>query len=155
MARLTLTYPFHIRFIEYMPIGTDPVQSRNYFLSASEIRERIEQTAPLLPVSRTAIDGPAMRFRFAGAPGEIGLITAMSAHFCDTCNRLRLTAKGQLRPCLLSDETVDILTPLRENATDAELAACFSQAIWRKQNKHHMNFTRDRMLQTKMVSIGG
>lgn len=155
MARLTLTYPFHIRFIEYMPIGTDPVQSGSYFLPAAKIRKRIEQTAPLMPVSRTAMDGPAERYRFVDAPGEIGLITAMSAHFCGTCNRLRLTANGQLRPCLLSDETVDILTPLRENACDESLAALFWQAIRKKQNRHHMNFTRDRMLQTKMVSIGG
>ena len=155
MARLTLTYPFHVRFIEYMPIGTDPVLSRGSFLPASEIRKRMERAAPLATVSEAPLDGPAKRYRFKDAPGELGLITAMSDHFCGSCNRLRLTAKGELRPCLLSDETVDILTPLRENARDEALAARFIQAIRKKQNRHHMDFSRDRMLQTKMVSIGG
>lgn len=155
MGRLTLQYPFHVRFIEYMPIGTDPVASRSHFLSAAEIRKRLARIAPLLPVARTAHSGPARLYRFAGAPGEIGLITAMSAHFCDTCNRLRLTADGRLRPCLLSDETADIMTPLRAGAPDDALAAVFLQAVSRKGEKHGMDFTRHRSLHTKMVSIGG
>lgn len=155
MARLSMRYPFHVRFIEYMPIGTDPVQARNYFLSVARMRQRLGRIAPLLPVAGTRRDGPAQRYRFAGAPGEIGLIGSMSAHFCDACNRLRLTADGHLRPCLLSEETVDVMTPMRDGASDIALAARFLQALRLKRGKHRMDFTRDQVLPTKMVSIGG
>lgn len=155
MAQLSMRFPFHVRFIEYMPIGTDPLQARNHFLPISEMRKRLERMAPLLSVTGTRNDGPAQRYRFTDAPGEIGLIGSMSAHFCDSCNRLRLTADGQLRPCLLSEETVDVMTPLRNGASDKALAARFLETIRQKRGKHHMDFTRDQVLQTKMVSIGG
>lgn len=155
MAELTLRYPLHIRFIEYMPIGTDPQQAYNYFIPSSTIHSRLARLAPLTPVSGSTQDGPAQRFRFAGAPGEIGLISAMSAHFCRTCNRLRLTADGKLRPCLLSEATVDIADRLQNDASDEELTAGFLRAIRLKKEKHRMTFAGNRKLQTKMVSIGG
>jgi cyclic pyranopterin phosphate synthase len=155
MARLSMRYPFHIRFIEYMPIGTDPMLARNHFISIAQIRKRLERIAPLLPVQRIQQDGPAQRYRFAGAPGEIGLIGSMSNHFCDTCNRMRLSADGHLRPCLLSEETVDVLTPMREGASDKALAALFLRTIHSKRDRHRMDFSRNQVLQTKMVSIGG
>ena len=155
MAQLSMRYPFHIRFIEYMPIGTDPSESQNHFVSIGEIHDRLNRIAPLSPVPGTSLDGPATRYRFAEAPGEIGLIGSMSAHFCATCNRLRLTAGGGLRPCLLSEETTDLLSPLRGGASDADLAALFTRTIRRKKEKHQMDFTKHRILKTKMVSIGG
>ncbi len=155
MAELSMRYPFHIRFIEYMPIGTDPQQAGNYFLPVTEIRRRLGRIAPLVPVERSQKDGPALRFRFAGAPGEIGLIGSMSAHFCDACNRLRLTADGRLRACLLAEETVDVRTPMRNGASDQALAARMIQAVRHKKEKHGMDFTRNKVLQTQMVSIGG
>lgn len=155
MAQLSLRFPFHIRFIEYMPIGTDPWRARNHFLSVAEMRGRLERLAPLRPLAGTPEDGPAKRYRFEGAPGEIGLIGSMSSHFCATCNRLRLTADGHLRPCLLSEETTDVITPMRNDASDAALAARFIQAMGRKREKHRMDFSRDRLLRTQMVSIGG
>lgn len=155
MAQLSMQFPFHIRFIEYMPIGTDPLEARNHFLSVSEIRQRLECLAPLKSVKRMRKDGPAKRYRFEGAPGEIGLIGSMSAHFCDVCNRLRLSADGHLRPCLLSEETLDVITPMRDGASDNELADRFLQTIRQKRNKHRMDFSRNQVLQTKMVSIGG
>lgn len=155
MAQLSVQFPFHIRFIEYMPIGTDPLKARSYFLSVSDIRQRLERLAPLEPVERIRKDGPAQRFRFKGTPGEIGLIGSMSAHFCNVCNRLRLSADGHLRPCLLSEETLDVITPMRNGASDTELADRFLQTIWQKKVRHQMDFTRNQVLQTKMVSIGG
>ena len=79
----------------------------------------------------------------------------MSTHFCGTCNRLRLTADGCLRPCLLADDQVDVLTPLRQGASDEALKALFIRAISSKKAEHRMSFVGDRQLQTKMVSIGG
>lgn len=155
MAQLSKRFPFHIRFIEYMPIGTDPLMASNRFLSVSEMQKRLERVAPLKSIKKCRLDGPAQRYRFDGAPGEIGLIGSMSAHFCDTCNRLRLSADGHLRPCLLSEETMDVITPMRNGASDSVLAAQFLQTIRRKSEQHRMDFTRNQVLPTKMVSIGG
>jgi cyclic pyranopterin phosphate synthase len=102
MAQLSFDYPFHVRFIEYMPIGQSQM-GNGPLLLAPEIKKRISVLGHLIPVRNSANDGPAQRYRFDGAAGEIGFIHAMSHHFCDRCNRLRLTARGQLRPCLLSD----------------------------------------------------
>jgi cyclic pyranopterin phosphate synthase len=155
LAGLSRDYPFHVRFIEYMPIGTEPRAARRRFFSIAQIRERLNRLGSLLPIARSAVDGPARRFRFEGAPGEIGLIGSMSSHFCDSCNRLRLTADGHLRPCLLSDEQVDVKTPMRAGVSDTVLASLFIRTIERKKEAHGMSFSGDRKLQTKMVSIGG
>lgn len=155
IARLSMRYPFHIRFIEYMPIGTDPMACQHYFYSIAELEERLRRMGNLIPIAPSSNDGPAMRFRFEGAPGEIGLIGSMSAHFCSTCNRIRLTAAGQLRPCLLSEDHVDIITPLRNGAGDGEIESLFSQALASKKREHQLTFAGDNNLPTKMVSIGG
>lgn len=155
LAGLSLRYPFHVRFIEYMPIGTDPASARRHFMSMEEIEGRLSRMGRLIPVSPDKNDGPAARYRFEGAPGEIGLIGSMSRHFCGTCNRMRLTAGGCLRPCLLSETQVDVLTPLRAGAADEEIAALFVRALSQKKSAHGMGFTRTQILPTKMVSIGG
>jgi cyclic pyranopterin phosphate synthase len=155
MARLAETYPFHVRFIEYMPIGTDPLQARGYFVPVAEIEARLRQMGRLLPVASADDGGPARRFRFVDAPGEVGWIGSMSTHFCRSCNRIRLTADGHLRACLLAEDQVNVVTPLRSGASDETIAACFRQAIRGKRRQHQMDFSRDRMLQTQMVSIGG
>ncbi len=155
MARLAMRYPFHIRFIEYMPIGTDPFRARNLFIPVADIKKRLRRMGKLLPVAGDSIDGPAQRFRFEGAPGEIGLIGSMSTHFCALCNRLRLTADGYLRACLLADDQVDVITPMRRGASDKSLEALFVRTISQKKAEHRMSFISERRLQTKMVSIGG
>ncbi len=155
LARLSLQYPFHIRFIEYMPVGANPHQNRKFFFPASEIRKKLEKIGNLIPVEKQLRDGPAERLRFEGAPGEIGLIGSMSHCFCNTCNRLRLTASGNLRPCLLADDHVDILPAIRGGASDEDIETLFLKAIAMKDREHHMSFDQNRTLQTKMVSIGG
>ncbi|MBS3733282.1 MAG: GTP 3',8-cyclase MoaA [Desulfobacterales bacterium] len=135
LARLTFSYPLHVRFIEQMPFGNQPPETRQPLL-APDIRSRIESIAPLFPVSREANDGPARRYRFSAAPGEIGFIAAVSQHFCEQCNRLRLTADGRLRPCLLSDQSLDIKTALRNGAADDTLAGIFLSAVASKPRKH-------------------
>ena len=96
-GRLSFTYPFHIRFIEYMPIGKTDIDGTQQIL-ATEIKERLQTLGTLHPVAQAPNDGgPAERYRFHGAKGEVGFIRPISRHFCKTCNRLRLTAIGQLR----------------------------------------------------------
>ncbi len=154
LARLSLTYPFHIRFIEYMPIGNAQMMSSDYILTP-DIRAQLSVLGELVPVTRKQMDGPAQSYRIKGAKGEIGFIQAMSQHFCHTCNRLRLTANGQLRPCLLSDKQLDIRGPLRSGASDEELKAVFLRAVEHKHESHHFAPGCPSGVQDAMSNIGG
>ncbi len=154
MAGLSMDRPYHMRFIEYMPIGDRKARVDEPLL-APEIRERLSAMGELTEVSRENNDGPAQRFRLGGAKGEIGLIRPLSHHFCGTCNRLRLTANGQLRTCLLSDRQEDLKTPLRSGCTDEELAAVIKNAARRKPMEHDLAAESSTAVGTQMSAIGG
>jgi len=154
MARLSFEYPFHIRFIEYMPIGESQVGNLPLLL-APEIKKRIGILGKMVPVQNTHNDGPAMRYRFEGAKGEIGFIHALSHHFCDKCNRLRLTASGKLRPCLLSDHQEDLKTPLRTGCSDKQLAEIFYKAVRHKPSDHNLAIQTSNSVCGQMRAIGG
>ena len=153
-ARLSLTYPFHIRFIEHMPIGHSRAKSSKP-LYTPEIKRRVQSIQSLVPVSRGSMDGPAERYRFKDAPGEIGFISALSHHFCGTCNRLRLTANGHLRPCLLSDMQMDLKSLLRDGASDQALADAFLSAVRHKPSNHHVTEKDHSGVSCQMSAIGG
>jgi cyclic pyranopterin phosphate synthase len=125
------------------------------FIFAPEIRSRLHSVGELIPVERDFMDGPAERLRFDGAKGEIGFIRAMSRHFCHTCNRLRLTADGQLRPCLLFDKQIDIKGLLRQGCTDDTLAAAFYKAVKHKREAHGFAMDNPFKVADQMVDIGG
>ncbi len=155
-ARLSQEFPFHIRFIEYMPIS--PNKNMDYRLNhvpTSEIKETISEIGELIPVAKGILDGPAERFRFKGALGEIGFISPMTNHFCPTCNRLRLTAAGRLRPCLLSNFEVDIKAPMDLGCSDKDIADLFMKAIFIKPNAHPMAQEKSESFSGQMSSIGG
>lgn len=154
MAQLSFDHPFHIRFIEYMPIGESQM-GNSPLLLAPEIKKRISVLGNLIPVRNTTNDGPAQRYRFEGALGEIGFIHALSHHFCDRCNRLRLTARGQLRPCLLSDHHVDIRGPLRSGCSDDQVAEIFFKAVSHKPSDHNLAGRNSTRVCGQMHSIGG
>jgi len=154
LARLSLEYPFHIRFIEYMPIGNERIIDGQTILTP-EIKNRLNKLGELAAVQNKVIDGPAQRFKFKDAPGEIGFISAMSHHFCHTCNRLRLTASGQLRPCLLADTQFDLKGPLRQGYLDRDLAEIFFKAAGFKQREHHLSGSRPSKVAGRMSAIGG
>lgn len=155
LAGLSLVHPFHIRFIEYMPMGNSSTKIEQQVL-IPEIRQRIEDRfSKLNPISRQRHDGPATRFKIAGAPGEIGFISPVSSHFCHQCNRLRLTATGRLRPCLLHTYEKDILTPLRMGASHAELRNIIQDVIDSKPGSHSLTSTNDCVVNSQMSSIGG
>jgi len=154
LARLSLDFPFHVRFIEFMPIGHSRIEKRPPLL-VPEIQTRIGVLGKLVPVERTEMDGPAHRYRFEGARGEIGFISAISHHFCRRCNRLRLTASGQLRPCLLSDRQEDLKGPLRRGCSDAELADVFFSATRHKPADHNLAVGEPAHVCCQMRSIGG
>ena len=153
-GRLSLENPFHIRFIEYMPIGNSRTSSQEQILTP-EIKERIATLGKLIPVGNGTNDGPAKRFRLEGAQGEIGFISALSQHFCDRCNRLRMTADGKLRACLLSDHHEPLKPLLRGGASDEEIAEIFRRAVHQKAAQHHLSVKGCSTVRDQMQGIGG
>ncbi|QTA78927.1 Molybdenum cofactor biosynthesis protein A [Desulfonema limicola] len=154
IGKISLSYPFHMRFIEYMPIGDTHLDKERQIM-AYEIMELLSGIGELVPVYHDQNDGPAERYKFANARGEIGIIRPLSHHFCSTCNRLRLTASGHLRPCLLSDRQEDIKTPLRNRASDRELVDVFLKAVNFKPMQHHLDQVDSETVKDSMSSIGG
>jgi GTP 3',8-cyclase len=130
LARLTIDHAWQVRFIEMMPFGRMAGQR----VPASEIQERVEQAlGSLVPVKQNEqLDGAARLFRLPGSLGSIGFITSITAPFCGSCNRVRLTADGILRLCLMQDNEVDLLTPMRSGASQAGLQALILEAIQHK-----------------------
>lgn len=148
-------YRVAVRFIEYMPIGHGGIKEG---FSIAELKCLLEKIAgPLEPVANTGKgNGPAKYFRLPGAQGFFGFITPISEHFCGACNRIRLTADGKFRPCLLSNAEVDVKMALRSGASDDRIAELFYRTIEQKPASHslcrpsgHAGFQR------KMSQIGG
>jgi cyclic pyranopterin phosphate synthase len=132
-ADMTRKEGWHIRFIELMPF-TD----RTGFVPSSEIRQRIALFGKLEPCSPPMGNGPARYYRLPGAEGTVGFISPVSEPFCSQCNRLRLTSNGQLCPCLLSDDGIDLKGPLRSNASMQEIERLILKAVASKPKQHHL-----------------
>ena len=154
-AQLTLRLPLTVRYIEYMPSGNGEDWKETDLLTIPQIKNRLEHIGPLIPVSLDQWDGPALRFRFEGAPGEIGLIGPVSSHFCSDCNRLRLTADGKIRTCLFSDDEIDVKELLRNGGTDRDLNERLRLALRTKPERHYINTHQFKKCQRNMSAIGG
>ncbi len=154
-AALTLYKDVHIRFIEFMPIGNNGSWKPDAYLSKDEIVGRVAGAGTLVQLPFKG-GGPSRNYRIEGAQGMIGFISPISDCFCGSCNRLRLTAIGKLRPCLFSEITVDIKTPLRNGVSDDELEALYRSAVLSKPERHAV---RERSLlrpaMSPMSQIGG
>jgi len=138
-ARLSREMPLQVRFIEFMPIGTSTRWNTDTYIPSDEIMERFSQFGELLPLERQQADGPAKVFKLgADAVGSLGFISPISHHFCDRCNRLRLTSEGRLRSCLLHDEETDLRSVLRGGCSDAEIRKTLLTAIQNKPKGHQM-----------------
>lgn len=137
LARLTLTHHWQVRFIEMMPFGDVAAFAQDAVVSQQEIMQRITaELGPLQPVDEAKLDGEARLYRLEGALAAIGFISTVTNPFCASCSRVRLTADGRLRLCLLRDDEGDLLMPMRRGATDAELEALIRSLIWRKPWGH-------------------
>ena len=134
-AAKTIDEGWHIRFIELMPVAGNGDNAPR-FVSATEMRKRLGPLGELEPCLPGIGNGPAKYFRLAKAKGTIGFITPVSEHFCFNCNRMRLTADGKLRPCLLSDYEIDLKQPLRDGISKAGLKKLFKQAVAGKPLQH-------------------
>ena len=145
-----------MRFIEFMPLDAGHVWRREDILTGAEVRAIIEAAVmPLVPIAPDRPSATASRFRFADGVGEVGFINPISQPFCSSCDRIRLTAEGQLRTCLFSHVETNLRTILRSGGSDEDLAATLRHAVLGKEMKHHINDTSFRRTERSMSQIGG
>ncbi|MBU0663202.1 MAG: GTP 3',8-cyclase MoaA [Proteobacteria bacterium] len=138
-ARLATQRPIQVRFIEFMPIGNKDSWDKTRFIAADELKEMISTMGTLEPSPGSRLEGPARVYRLTtsdGQTGRIGFISPISHHFCDKCNRLRLTSEGRLRACLLHNHETDLKTLLRQGGTDSEIQKAIQQTILNKPKGH-------------------
>lgn len=157
LARLTLDNPWEVRFIELMPLGSVSEFQQEQVVPSTETRARIEAAlGPLTPMTDHNGHDPARSFRLAAADarGRVGFISSVTEPFCESCNRLRLTADGKLRLCLLRDNEVDLLTPLRAGADFSTLQRIMAEAAYHKPWGHRIK-EDDIARSREMHEIGG
>ncbi len=136
-AKLTLESDSHVRFIEFMPSGYHGEWSPEKYVTTDELKRIIGTIAPLAPL-RMRKDGPSRYYRIKGAKGVVGFISALTHHFCEDCNRLRMTSDGKLRPCLFSETEIDLKYPIRSGAPDAEIERLLRLSISVKPRGHNI-----------------
>jgi len=155
LAELARRKPYVVRFIEFMPLDADELWRGDDVLSGAEIRALVEEhVGPLVELPAKA-SSTAKRYRFADGQGELGFVNPVSEPFCSTCDRIRLTADGQLRTCLFSRREWDLKTPLRAGASDEELTALLRRAVAHKELKHRINEPGFVRASRSMSQIGG
>ncbi|MBF0613846.1 MAG: GTP 3',8-cyclase MoaA [Magnetococcales bacterium] len=159
MIAFAVQHGLVLRFIETMPVGRAGLNSAERYVSADEIvaLARAGDGQEWIPVlhPKEQGSGPARYFRIPGSMAEVGIISARSRHFCDTCNRMRLTSRGELVLCLGGMDQVDLKTSMRGGATDAELAALILDAVLRKPQRHHFELGADSGSAWNMSGLGG
>ncbi len=155
LADLARRKPYVVRFIEFMPLDADEAWREDDVLTGAEIRAIVEaEYGPLLELPAKA-SSTARRFRFADGAGELGFVNPVSEPFCSSCDRIRITADGQLRTCLFSQREWDLKTPLREGADDGELVRLLRFAVRHKELKHRINDPGFVRASRSMSQIGG
>jgi cyclic pyranopterin phosphate synthase len=155
LAELARRKPYVVRFIEFMPLDADEVWRDDQVLTGREIRALIEDAyGPLVELPAKA-SSTAKRYGFADGKGEIGFVNPVSEPFCSSCDRIRVTADGQLRTCLFSTREWDLKTPLRDGSSDEQLAAAIREAVANKELKHRINERGFVRASRSMSQIGG
>lgn len=161
-AHLAITQPFQVRFIEFMPVGNKTTWRKEQFISSDDIKTIISKVGTLTPFTKRHGEGPARMYELrspAGHVGAVGFISPISHHFCDQCNRLRLTSEGSLRACLLSDREMDLKALLRGGASDQEIIDGIRATILDKPQGHTLDKDLDlqdrQSCSGRMSRIGG
>ncbi len=154
-SRLARQRDMVVRFIEYMPLDADHRWNRNLVVTAREIFETIHAVHPLVEIPRSSPSETALRYRFAGGEGEIGIIAPVSIPFCGQCSRLRVTADGKLRTCLFSLKEHDLRYLVRNGASDGDIARFFLNVVHHKEPGHRINEPDFVQPDRTMVYIGG
>ncbi len=153
-AKLTMKTPLHVRFIEFMPIGASATWSEEKYISSEEIKRRVSSVAPMHPV-KLRRSGPARYYRFEHAPGVVGFISPITHHFCRSCNRLRLTSEGKLRPCLFSETEIDLKSAIRGGDSDEEIERLIRLSVEIKPKGHTIDHGKSFVHLKPMSKIGG
>ena len=151
-VELTTEDPLHVRFIEFMPGEAQDFDQAAGYISLSQIKKRITARHDLQSAQVTG-NGPAEYYKLPQAPGTIGFINPISNHFCGSCNRLRLTATGELKPCLYSQTGVDLKEVVRSEPDKEKITAKFKTAVANKPQAHTV--TQDNQLANHMSQLGG
>ncbi len=147
---------FVMRWIEFMPLDADQIWRKEDILTGGEIKAIIESAhGPLVPITTGDASETARRYTFSDGIGEVGFINPVSEPFCASCDRIRLTADGQLRTCLFATEETDLRAVLRSAGTDEDLASTIRQAVWHKELKHYIGDKRFKRASRSMSMIGG
>jgi cyclic pyranopterin phosphate synthase len=156
LARLAMREGFQVRFIEFMPYNNG--WASDQFISAQEILAQVQEGLGVDLVEEPALsleEGPARLFAIPGSQGKVGVISTLSADFCDRCNRVRLTSWGELKACLFGNAAVDLLEPLRHHATQDDLTRLVRQAMGLKLDCHPMRRGAQPVLSQGMWQVGG
>ena len=154
MAALGREKGYQVRYIEFMPLDGERGWSRMMVFPAREILDRINRVFPLLSANGRDHE-PATRYRFADGRGEVGVIASVTEPFCGSCNRIRLTADGQIRTCLFSLKEHSLKRFLRSGASDEEIACFVREAVWQKEPGHRINEADFVQPARTMAAIGG
>jgi cyclic pyranopterin phosphate synthase len=153
-ARWSRETGYVVRFIEYMPLDAQHEWERAKVVPSASVVEAIDAVFPL--IQEGPDHEPATSFRFAdGAPGGIGVIASVTEPFCDSCNRLRVTAEGQVRACLFALDETDLRGPMRAGASDDDLVDLIRANVWRKWSGHRINHPDFVQPERSMSAIGG
>jgi cyclic pyranopterin phosphate synthase len=155
-VRLARRKAYLVRWIEFMPLDADQIWCKENILTGREIKQIIEaEYGPLTPISSTDLSETACRYTFSDGVGEVGFINPVSEPFCASCDRIRLTADGQLRTCLFATVETDLRSVIRSGADDAILASTLRRAVWHKELKHFIGDKQFKRASRSMSMIGG
>jgi cyclic pyranopterin phosphate synthase len=154
-AELTREREIFVRFIEVMPVHENLGMQAGSYVSSDKILARLAAIGELRPVPGPGGNGPARYFAFAGAKGAVGVISPLSHDYCERCNRVRLSADGRLRLCLFGDHHIDLRTPLRAGATEAEIGEILRASMAIKPERHHLNLGETASRMRAFSEIGG
>jgi cyclic pyranopterin phosphate synthase len=154
-AEMTRDRAVAVRFIEVMPVHENVDGHKSQYISATEILERIRANGDLQPVEGPKGNGPARYYAFDGAAGSVGVISPLSHDYCDTCNRVRLSADGRLKLCLFGDHFIDLRTPVRDRAGEEALIAILRGSMYVKPERHHLDIGQTASAMRALSEIGG
>jgi cyclic pyranopterin phosphate synthase len=152
---LTRERAVHIRFIEVMPVTENVELQRDAWISSDEVLERLRGLGELHAVPNPHGNGPARTFAYDGAPGTVGVISPLAHDYCETCNRVRLSADGRLKLCLFGDHLIDLRTPLRAGGGEAAIVDLLRGAMHVKPERHHLALGETASAMRAFSEIGG
>ena len=154
-AELTRERAVHIRFIEVMPVTENVELQRDAWVSSDEVLTRLNALGTLRPVPNPHGNGPARTFAYDGAPGTVGVISPLAHDYCETCNRVRLSADGRLKLCLFGDNMIDLRTPLRGGGGEEAIVDILRASMHVKPERHHLALGETASMMRAFSEIGG